>query len=116
MDPNCSKFNDLLAMAHVKSEHCIGLLKGRFPWLKNILIKIRSERSLRHIILFVRIAVILHNALINDPYDETWIDKDFLELDDDNELNMAVEGNIGGATQQEQLLHYLSEVSRTGIL
>ena len=34
MDPNCSKFNDLLAMAHVKSEHCIGLLKGRFPWLK----------------------------------------------------------------------------------
>ena len=67
MDPNCSKFNDLLVMAHVKSEHCIGLLKGHFPWLKNIRIKIRSERSLRHFILFVQIAVILHNALINAP-------------------------------------------------
>ena len=116
MDPNCSKFNDLLATARVKSEHCIGLLKGRFPWLKNIRIKIRSERSLRRIISFVRIAVILHNALVNAPYDESWIDEDFLELDDDDELNMAVEGNMGGATRREQLLHYLSEVSGTGIL
>ena len=44
-------------------------------------IKIRSERSLRCIISFVRIAVILHNALVNAPYDESWIDEDFLELD-----------------------------------
>ena len=112
MDPNCSKFNDLL----VKSEDCIGLLKGRFPWLKNIQIKICSKQSLRRITSFVRIAVILHNALINDPCDETWIDEDFLELDDDDELNMVVERNMGGVTQCEQLLHYLSEVSGTGIL
>ena len=53
---------------------------------------------------------------MNAPYDESWIYKDFLELDDDDELNMAVEGNMGGATRREQLLHYLSEVSGTGIL
>ena len=65
MDPNCLKFNDLLVMARVKSEHCIGLLKGCFPWLKNIGIKIHSQQSLCRIISFIRIAVILHNSFID---------------------------------------------------
>ena len=60
----------------MKSEQCIGLLKGHFQWLKNI-------------ILFIQIAVILQNALINAPYDDSWIDEEFLELDD--ELNVALE-------------------------
>ena len=104
MDPNCSKFNDLLARAHVKLEHCIGLLKDCFPWIKDIWIKIWSQPSLRCIILFIRIAVILHNALINAPYVDSWINKEFLELDD--ELNMALEGIMGGVKWCEQLLHY----------
>ena len=39
-------------------------------WIKNIRIKIWIQRSLHHIILFAWIAVILHNALINAPYDD----------------------------------------------
>ena len=42
--------------------------------------------------------MILHNALINAPYDDSWINKEFLELVDDDELNMALEGNMGGTT------------------
>jgi DDE superfamily endonuclease len=33
---NYSAFNTLLAKPRVKSEHCIGMLKGRFPFLKGI--------------------------------------------------------------------------------
>jgi hypothetical protein len=41
---NNSNFNTLLAKPRIKSEHCtIGLMKGRFPWLKNIRIKIREK-------------------------------------------------------------------------
>ena len=84
--------------ACVKLEYYIGLLKGHFSWLKNIRIKIQSQQSLHCIISFDWTAVILHNALINAPYDDSWIDKDFLELDNDYELNMALEGKTGGAT------------------
>ena len=109
MNPNCSKFDDLLAMANVKSEHCIGLMKGCFPWLK-------SQQSLCCIISFVCIAVILHNALINEPYNDSWKNKNLLELDDDGVQNMALEGNTSGTTRHEQLLHYFLEVSGTRIL
>ena len=42
MDPNCFKFNDLLATAYVNVECSIGLLKGCFPWLNSIRIEIQS--------------------------------------------------------------------------
>lgn len=88
----------LLQHEWLKSEHCIGLLKGRFAWLKNIHVKIRSQRSLQWIITLVRVAVILHNALIDAPYDESWIDERFFRLDDDDELNLATENGMDGDT------------------
>jgi len=30
------KFNTKLAKVRIRSEHCIGILKGRFPWLRSI--------------------------------------------------------------------------------
>lgn len=45
-----SSFNTLLAKPRVKSEHGIGLLKGRFPWLKNIRITIHAKKDLKEIL------------------------------------------------------------------
>jgi DDE superfamily endonuclease len=38
------KFNEKLAKLHIISEHCIGMLKGRFPWLQSIRLKITEEK------------------------------------------------------------------------
>jgi hypothetical protein len=86
MPPEESKFNKLLAEPLVKSKHCIGLLKGRFPWLKNIRIIIHEKKNLKEINKYIRAAVILHNLLIDTAYEEEWIDEDFLDIDDDDEL------------------------------
>jgi hypothetical protein len=63
------------------SKHCIGLLKGRFR------ITIYEKKDVKEISKFIRAAVILHNLLIDAPYEEEWIDEDFSELDDDDELD-----------------------------
>ena len=72
--PNESSFNTLLLSPQVKSEHCIGLLKGSFPWLKDIRILISSALDLQKICKYVRAAVILHNLLIQAPYKNDSID------------------------------------------
>jgi hypothetical protein len=103
-----SKFNTYLAKPRVKSEHCIGLLKGRFPWLKNIRITIHEKKDLKEILKFVTAAVILHNLLIDTPYEEDWIDENFLDLDDEDELNtqIPIDDPNHNLTRREQLLGY----------
>lgn len=56
------------------SKHCIGLLKGRFPRLKNIRITIYEKKDLKEINKFIRASLILHNLLIDTPYEEEWMD------------------------------------------
>jgi hypothetical protein len=44
LDENKSAFNDLLTASRVNVEHAIGLLKGRFPFLRDIRKKTMSKR------------------------------------------------------------------------
>jgi len=37
------KFNTKLAIVRIRSEHCIGILKGRFPWLRSIRMKVMDD-------------------------------------------------------------------------
>jgi hypothetical protein len=53
MDPNESKFNRKLASPRIKSEHCIGLLKTRFQFLKGIRSKLTKSG------IFVKLYVVL---------------------------------------------------------
>ena len=61
MDPAREAFNSIVKTARVKSEHCIGAMKGRFPWMKSIRIHITKESDMRVIIRFVGAIVVLHN-------------------------------------------------------
>jgi len=36
MSFECEQFNHKLSTLRIRSEHCIGILKGRFPWLPGI--------------------------------------------------------------------------------
>jgi hypothetical protein len=47
----------LLAKPRIKSEHCIGLMRGPFPWLHNIQIRIKGRKDLRWIVEHVRVCV-----------------------------------------------------------
>ena len=53
------KFNTKLATVRIRSEHCIGILKGRFPWLRSIRMKVTDDpKSLK---------LILHLIDVGDP-------------------------------------------------
>ena len=112
---NRQAFNDLLAKPRVKSEHCIGLLKGWFPFLKNIRIDIKSRESLRNILRYVGAAVILHNLLIETPYEENWIDEQFKPLDDDDDLSQMNQEGLQNENKDTRnyLLGYLSSLEAT---
>lgn len=62
-------FNAFLIRPRVKSEHCIGLLKGIIDYRKNILCN-QGYIDNAPISEFVRVCMILHNMLIYDSYHE----------------------------------------------
>jgi hypothetical protein len=66
-----------MAKPRVISEHCIGLLKGRFPWLREIRTVIKGKNDLKRVLFYVDICVILHNLLVNATVSDEW------DLDDD---------------------------------
>jgi hypothetical protein len=70
----------------VLSEHTIGMLKGRFPFLKSIspMVIDNSKKSVKRILRIIHCCVILHNLLI---YTGDEIPSDWIEIDDSDEDN-----------------------------
>ena len=112
-------FNNSLARLRIFSEHCIGILKGRFPWLRSIRIKITKDKnSIRRILQLIDATVILHNMLIEFGEDEKedWIDfDDFSEIamqspyEENDELNRAIPLWAPKDTRRSQILAYFKE-------
>jgi DDE superfamily endonuclease len=90
--PNCQlpqeqeHFNTKLSKLRILSEHCISILKGRFPWLCHIWMQITEDtKSLRRILQLIDATIILHNTLIEwgEDEEEKWIDFDhFSDMDE----------------------------------
>lgn len=78
-------FNTCLAQTRIASEHCIGILKGRFKCLKQINIKLKDSREeVKEVVDLIGSCVVLHNLLINYEEDEipsTWYDEIHDEID-----------------------------------
>jgi hypothetical protein len=114
-------FNTQLAKLRIISEHCIGMLKGRFPWLRSIRLTITEEKkSLRKILQLIDATIILHNMLITfgESEIEEWIDfDDFSDLDEferapyeeGDELNSGIPPWAPRDTRRTQLLNYFKE-------
>ena len=63
--PHKTLFNTVLAKPWVVCEHTMGLWKGWFCWLRNIRMKITSEKdSLRWILHYIDSTIVVHNMLI----------------------------------------------------
>jgi DDE superfamily endonuclease len=116
------QFNEKLAKLRIISEHCIGMLKGRFPWLRSIRLLITEEkRSLKHILRLLKATVVLHNLLIelNEQDKNEWIDDDdFSDIDDDNRapvlsptdvINQSITGNAAKDERRKRLSYYFEE-------
>ena len=111
-------FNDALKSPRVLSEHCIGILKGRFPFLRSIRNLITDNKEdLKRILKYVSAAAILHNLLIeyDNEVPDDWIDfDDFSEMDDpnraaDDELDVAVPVGSSSDERRQQLMRYHAE-------
>jgi hypothetical protein len=57
-------FNYHLSRLRVRSEHTIGLLKGRFQSLEEIRIKITNESDHKWVMVWILTCMILHNFII----------------------------------------------------
>ena len=112
LDHNKSVFNDLLKKPRVKTEHTIGLLKGRFPFLRDIRIRIRRKSDVDNIFKYVVGAVILHNLLTRNDgqYEEDWIDNnEFASIDDDEGMcELLNEGAGENGDRRQALMVYLA--------
>ena len=82
LDEEKAQFNTICALPRVIVEHCIGLWKNRFPFLRNIRMRITDDpKTMTRIQRYIRVTVILHNLLIG------YADGD-VEDDDSNKPNM----------------------------
>lgn len=114
------QFNTCMSRARVISEHTIGLLKGRFPWLRSIRKVITEDPDTLHDILgLIDACVILHNFLIKrglqEKEEELYQEDDVTIIDDANrlpqkdELMIRVPTGSPGDHRRTQLLFYLKE-------
>jgi hypothetical protein len=82
-----AKFNVLHSGARVRSEHTIGIWKGRFPWLQSISIRITNKHSMKRLIRYVTATAILHIFFVLHPTSESWIEPEDRDEQFLNELH-----------------------------
>jgi hypothetical protein len=69
--PNTFYLPRLLAQVRIASEHCIGILKGRFQCLKRNNIKLKEGRKeVNEIVDLIGACIVMHNLLINFDKDD----------------------------------------------
>jgi hypothetical protein len=70
-------FNTRIAIVRIHAEHTIGILKGRFPFLKAMGHKLDpSPETMKLCIDTIETCAILHNWLIDDAFDNPDFEKD----------------------------------------
>ena len=120
MDVHEARFNSCLSKARVLSEHTIGLLKGRFPWLRSIRKKVsHRSKDLRDILRLIEASIILHNFLVKqgDNDSDAWEeeDGDVSDADDpsrlpvEDELNQPLPPGADHRTRRQQLNTYVQD-------
>ena len=63
--PANAKFDKVVSHLRVRSEHCIGALKGRFQCLRGLRVLIRDNEDHIRACRWITIAIILHNVVLD---------------------------------------------------
>ena len=98
-----------IAKLQIKSEHCIGLIKGKFQYFKCIPVHIYEKKDMHQIIRLFTCAVILHNLVVQDPVPADWELRGKEDnLDEDDALNLSLDF-MPDNTCRDQVMAYLLE-------
>jgi hypothetical protein len=117
------KFNEKMAKLRIISEHTISVLKGWFPWLRSIRLKIKEDKSsLRNKLHMIDATIVLHNILLEWGEEERkeWLeeeDTDPIDLDDPlnspyldgDALNTALPAGAPKDERRTRLMYYFEE-------
>jgi hypothetical protein len=63
--PENAKFDKVVSHLRVRSEHCIGALKGQWQSLRDLCVQINSVADHERACRWITIAIILHNLVID---------------------------------------------------
>ena len=103
-------FNMIVAKPRVTSEHSIGILKSRFPFLRSIRFRITDNiETMRKVIRYIAVCIILHNLLIGFGDECDMDDDDISIVDEENELNKPIPCDSGSDARRMQLKNYIME-------
>ena len=72
------RFNTFLAEVRITSEHCIGMIKGRFPSMRRLNVWIKDgKKQVKHIVELITSCIIIHNLMIDydDKIPQEWYDE-----------------------------------------
>jgi hypothetical protein len=93
LDPANTLFDKLVAHLQIRSEHCMGALKGRFQCLRGLRVDIKSKRDHDIACQWITIAIILHNLIIDveGPNFAQYFQADHGQTDEHNDRGRADE-------------------------
>ena len=85
LDQDKEFFNKCLAQVRISSEHCIGMLKGRFQCMKSCNLRLKkSKKEVQELIDLIGSCITMHNLLIKydeDDIPDSWYDRLYREID-----------------------------------
>jgi len=81
-------FNTKLAKVHIKSDHCLSLLKAKFQHFDRF---ICDKADLDAILKVTLCVCMLRNLLVEHPVPPDWFDDIIVELEQEDKLNQSVE-------------------------
>lgn len=65
LEPKNALFDKVVASLRVRSEHCMGALKGRFQCLRGLRVHINSNKDHYEACRWISVAIVLHNVVID---------------------------------------------------
>ena len=107
-------FNDLLKRHRSRSEHCISVLKGRFPFFKSVEFSLtEDESSMKKHLDCVNVCSVLHNHLLtqNDDGTKVFCENDGCasDVDANDEWNHPISNSQTNHTRRRQLTRHFAE-------
>jgi hypothetical protein len=87
-------FNTKMSSARFKSEHCIGLIKNRFPCLRGLNVRIKKPRDVKKVVQIFTACIILHNLLLSESdIPEEWYEVCEEDMGNDVESDILYGGD-----------------------